>query len=90
MYAEVCDDLIEEKAKLFDVAKVYAIKYFVVENAKKFFRAVDKNLMIEITQYTTAKVLQNPPQSIPEYIYRITQFPAIKVTKMIFSYTGTY
>lgn len=90
MYAEVCDDLIEGKAKLFDVGKVYAIKYFVVENAKKFFRAVDKDLMIEITQYTTAEVVQNPPQSIPEYIYRITQFPAIKVTKMIFSYTGTY
>jgi hypothetical protein len=46
--------------------------------------------MIEITQYTTAEVVQNPPQSIPEYIYKITQFPAIKVTKMVFSYTGTY
>jgi hypothetical protein len=90
MYAEVCDDLIEQKAELFDVGKVYAIKYFVVENAKKIFRAVDRSLMIEITQYTTAEVVQNPPQSIPEYIYKITQFPAIKVTKMVFSYTGTY
>jgi hypothetical protein len=88
MYAQITDDLIEDKAKLFDIGKVYNIKYFIVENAKKSFRAVDRDLMIDVTQYTTAEVVQNPPQSIPEYIYRITQFPAIRVWRVAFNYTG--
>jgi len=62
----------DDKAYLFDVGKVYVVKKFVVQNAKKSYRAIDKNLMIDITDYTTVELVWNPPRSIPEYIYRIT------------------
>jgi hypothetical protein len=54
MYAEILDDLIEEKAYLFEVGKVYIIKKFVVDSAKATYKAVDKRLMIQITEFTTA------------------------------------
>nr|CAZ96018.1 conserved hypothetical protein [Saccharum hybrid cultivar] len=89
MYAEIADDLIGEKACLFDVGKVYVLKKFVVNNAKKSYRAVDRNLLINISQHTTVQVVPNPPSSIPEYIYRITPLPAIKPVRFVYNYTDT-
>ncbi|XP_066321166.1 replication protein A 70 kDa DNA-binding subunit B-like isoform X1 [Miscanthus floridulus] len=87
VYAEISNDLIKSKASLFEVGKVYIIKKFLVDSAKKSYRPVDKDLMIEMAAQTTLEVVQNPPQTIPEYIYRITQFPAIKPTRMVYNLT---
>jgi len=89
MYAEISNDLIKSKASLFEVGKVYIIKKFLVDSAKKSYRPVDKDLIIEMAAQTTVEVVQNPPQTIPEYIYRITQFPAIKPTRMVYNLTGS-
>jgi len=35
IYAEISDDLIKEKAHLFDIGKVNVVRKFVVNNAKK-------------------------------------------------------
>jgi hypothetical protein len=88
MYAEIADDLIGEIACLFDVGKVYVLKKFVVNNAKKSYRAIDRNLLINISQHTTVQVVPNPPTSIPKYIYRITPLPAIKPVRFVYNYTG--
>ncbi|XP_066385185.1 uncharacterized protein [Miscanthus floridulus] len=88
IYAEISDDLIDDKACLFDVGKVYVVKKFVVQNAKKSYRAVDKNLMIDITDYTTVELVRNPPHSVPEYIYRITPLRAIRPARVVFNLTG--
>lgn len=88
MYAQISDDLIEEKAYLFDIGKVYIIKKFVVENSRRTYRAVDRDLMIEIAEHTSAEVVTNPPRTIPEYIYNITPFSAIRPVQVVFKYTG--
>jgi hypothetical protein len=88
MYAEIPDNIIGQKAHLFDIGKVYTIKKIIVQNAKRSYRVVDKDLMISITQYTTAKMIVDPPNSIPEYVYRLTQFAAIKVARVVFNLTG--
>ncbi|CAD6215410.1 unnamed protein product [Miscanthus lutarioriparius] len=87
IYAEISYDLMDDKAYLFDVGKVYVVKKFVVQNAKKSYRAIDKNLMIDITDYTTVELVQNPPRSIPEYIYRITPLRAIRPARVVFNLT---
>jgi len=78
----------DDKAYLFNVGKVYVVKKFVVQNAKKSYRAIDKNLMIDITDYTTVELVRNPPHSIPEYIYRITLLRAIRPARVVFNLTG--
>lgn len=88
MYAEILDDLIEEKAYLFEVGKVYIIKKFVVDSAKATYKAVDKRLMIQITEFTTAEIVSDPPRSIPDYIYRISPFSIIKPQQVVYTYTG--
>ena len=55
---------------------------------KKSYRPVDKNLMIDITDYTTVELVRNPPHSIPEYVYRITPLRAIKPARVVFNLTG--
>ncbi|XP_066363614.1 replication protein A 70 kDa DNA-binding subunit B-like [Miscanthus floridulus] len=87
IYAEISDDLIDGKAYLFSVGKVYVVKKFVVQNAKKSYRPVDKNLMIDITDYTTVELVRNPPHSIPEYVYRITPLRAIRPARVVFNLT---
>lgn len=67
---------------------MYIIKKIVVQDAKRNYRAVDYNLMIDITEYTTVEVVTKVPQSIPEYVYKITPLPAIKPTRLVFNLTG--
>lgn len=88
IYAEISDDLIKEKAHLFDIGKVNVVRKFVVSNAKKSYRPVDKNLMIDVTDYTSVELVRNPPHSIPEYIYRITPLRAIKPARVVYNLIG--
>lgn len=90
MYAEIPDDLIETKACLFEIGEVYLIKKFVVQDSRRNYRAVHCDLRIDITEYTTAELISNPSRNIPHYVYRLTPFHAIKVTRAVFNYTGYY
>jgi len=88
IYAEISDDLIKEKGHLFEIGKVSVVRKFVVSNAKKSYRPVDKNLMIDVTDYTSVELVRNPPRSIPEYIYRITPLRAIKPARVVYNLIG--
>lgn len=89
MYAEISNDLINKMAPLFDIGKVYIIKKIVVDSAKRSYRPVDKDLMIGLTAYTDVELVANPPRSIPHYIYRLTQFPAIKPARVVYNLIGS-
>ena len=84
IYAEISDGLIKDKAHLFGIGKVNVVRKFVVSNAKKSYRPVDKNLMIDVTDYTSVEL----PHSIPEYIYRITPLRAIKPARVVYNLIG--
>jgi hypothetical protein len=58
------------------------------QQCRKSYRAIDRNLLINISQHTTVQVVPNPPTSIPKYIYRITPLPAIKPVRFVYNYTG--
>lgn len=88
MYAQIDEELIQKKAVLFEPGKVYAVKKFMVDNNKRTHKTVDRELMINITEYTTVEVIRNPPDGIPHYIYNITPLPVIKPTPIIEKYLG--
>lgn len=89
MYAQIDSELIEKKARLFEIGKVYTIKKFLVDKSKATYRTVDRDLMIQITQYTTAEVETDPPRTIPHYIYKIAPLPTIRPMQVVFKYIGT-
>lgn len=69
MYAEIPKEVVPRKEFLLDVGKVYIIKKFKVAPAKTTYRVVEKQFMIELSEYSTIELVRNPPQAIPEYIY---------------------
>jgi replication factor A1 len=91
MYAEIPKEVIPKKEYLLDVGKVYIIKKFKISNAKTTYKVVDKQFMIELSEFTTIELARNPPHTIPEYVYRLTPFSAIVPAERIVStYTGKH
>jgi hypothetical protein len=74
IYAEIPNDLVQEKSPLFQVNQVYNIKRFRVTPAKSFYRPIDGPTMIYITPYTIVELCHKPKSTFPEYVYRITSF----------------
>ncbi|CAO2035273.1 unnamed protein product [Urochloa humidicola] len=60
----------------------YIIKRFRVANLKDNYRPVHADYMLEFTCYTQIDVAENPPDTFPKYVYKLTEFDDL------FTYVG--
>ncbi|AQL07860.1 hypothetical protein ZEAMMB73_Zm00001d047872 [Zea mays] len=78
IHAEIAAALAVDKGSLIEIEKVYELKRFRVTPSRNYFKPVDNNFMIQFTLYTQAKVVKDPPQVFPRYIYKLTCFENIE------------
>jgi hypothetical protein len=69
IYAEIPNDLVQQKSSFFEIKKVYNVKRFRVASARSSFKVVDNPSMLYITSYTVIELCRNPPSTFPEYVY---------------------
>jgi hypothetical protein len=68
---------VAEKSSKIEINKVYQLQRFKVLPSKSLYRAVDAPVMIQLTIYTQAHIVKNPPSTFPSFIYRLTNFEQI-------------
>ncbi|KAL5664750.1 hypothetical protein ACJX0J_024858, partial [Zea mays] len=78
IHAEIAAALAVDKGSLIEIEKVYELKRFRVTPSRNYFKPIDNNFMIQFTLYTQAKVVKDPPQVFPRYIYKLTCFENIE------------
>jgi hypothetical protein len=78
IHAEIAAALAVDKGSMIEIEKVYELKRFRVTPSRNYFKPVDNNFMIQFTLYTQAKVVKDPPQVFPRYIYKLTCFENIE------------
>lgn len=69
MYAEIPQEVIEEKAPLLNVGKTYVIEKFKVSNVRPTYKPLNAHLMIEFTDFTSIEPSQKSPNMFPAYVY---------------------
>jgi hypothetical protein len=77
IYAEIPNDLVQQKSSFFEIKKVYNVKRFRVASARWSFKVVDNPPMLYITPYIVIELCHNPPSTFPEYVYRLTAYDHI-------------
>lgn len=91
MYAEIPQEAIQVVDPLIGIDKTYTISRFKVAAAKPTYKPFNAQLMIEFSEYTSIRTTQNPPNTFPAYVYKLTPFTRIiPADGLVSAYTGKF
>jgi replication factor A1 len=78
MYGEIPAAEIETKSPLIEENGIYVISRFRVSNAKRSFRPVASQFMVEFTFRTQVSAAREDMSAFPAYAYRLTPIDNLK------------
>jgi hypothetical protein len=78
IYAEMPGSLAADKTSQIQVNKVYEICRFKILPARTLYKPIDGNLKIQFTIYTEVRVVRDPPDTFPSFVYNLSDFKEIE------------
>jgi hypothetical protein len=78
IYAEIPGSLVADKTSQIQVNKIYDIHHFKILPARSLYKHVDGNLMIQFMIYTEVRVVRDPPNTFPSFVYKLSDFKQIE------------